>query len=383
MNKNIIAFWILIISFFGVLFGYTLVFAGNLGEIDFKLSNNIFSDSLNLNKNRVIIRSRENLSDLKISGDCSVSGKLIEKSLNYYVFEIFLTEEKCDKKTINVTFDNGDLLLNTSFNLTTSDDLYDTYLDYSTEKLQKYLKSIKIGTDKLSSYNTYNKITHIDKYDFLEKNRKLLELKYMESFINDIITKRAGKYAVPIKGSKVTTESNKLPNTGRPYRAAYTDGVHEGWDFPAPFGETVLSLDYGVIVRVVDKFDYSNLDKIKYNGDLTDDDKAKNLDILRGKQVWVKTMKGDVAFYSHLNEIYSNIKVGDLVFKGQALGTVGITGVPDKNYTDYHLHIEVRQNPYNDTRKVGYSDDEYMNWDWYFKGKSEKYILENQNNIFE
>lgn len=383
MNKNIIAFWVLIISFFGILFWYTLVFAWNLWEIDFKLSNNIFSDSLNLNKNRVIIKSRENLSNLEITWDCSASWKLIEKSLNYYVFEIFLAEEKCDKKVVNVTFNNWDLLLNTSFNITTSDDLYDIYLDYSTEKLKKYLSSIKIWTDKLSSYEKYNKSIHIDKYDFLEKNRKLSELKYMESFISDIIAKRSQKYAVPIKWSKVTTEANKLPNTWRPYRAAYTDWVHEWWDFPAPFGETVLSLDYWVVVRIIDNFDYSNLDKIKYTWDLSDYDKAKNLDILRWKQVWVKTMKWDVAFYSHLNEIYSNIKVWDLVFKWQALWTVGITWVPDKNYTDYHLHIEVRQNPYNDTRKVWYSDEEYMNWDWYFKWKSEKYILENQNNIFE
>ena len=87
MNKNIVSFWILIISFLSIWFWYTLVFAWNLWEIDFKLSNNIFFDSLKLNKNRVIIKSRENLSDLKIIWDCSVSWKLIEKSLNYYYNE--------------------------------------------------------------------------------------------------------------------------------------------------------------------------------------------------------------------------------------------------------------------------------------------------------
>ncbi|MDD2907862.1 MAG: M23 family metallopeptidase [Candidatus Gracilibacteria bacterium] len=383
INKNLVGIWILIISFLSVCFGYTLVFAGNIGEIKFKLSNNIFFDSLNLSKNMVIIESRENLSNLKISGDCSVTGKMVEHNANFYVFELFLADEKCDKKTINAVFSKGDLLLNASFNLTTPGNLYNTYLDFSSEKLEKYLKSIEVGITKLSSYSSYNKTIHKDKYDFLDKNRNLQELMYMKTFISDILSKRNLKYAVPIKGSNLPTLSSKMPNVPRPYRSEYTSGIHEGWDFDADYGETVVSIDYGIVVRVIDNFSFADLDKLKTTGELTKDDKVKNLDILRGNQVWIKTMRGDVVFYSHLSEVYSNIKVGDVVFKGQALGAVGITGVPDKNYTDYHVHVEFRENPHNDTRKTSYSIDEYMNWDWYFKGKSEKYILENEYNIFE
>jgi hypothetical protein len=35
----------------------------------------------------------------------------------------------------------------------------------------------------------------------------------------------------------------------------------------------------------------------------------KNLDVLRGKQVWLKTLKGDVVFYSHLAEVDISLRV--------------------------------------------------------------------------
>jgi hypothetical protein len=38
------------------------------------------------------------------------------------------------------------------------------------------------------------------------------------------------------------------------------------------------------------------------------------------------------------------------------------------------------KNPYDNKKKYSFLD--YMKWDWYFKGKSLKYVLEHQNNIF-
>ncbi|MDD3793195.1 MAG: M23 family metallopeptidase [Candidatus Gracilibacteria bacterium] len=383
MNKKLVSFWILIVSFFSIGFGYSLVFAGNLGEIEFKLSNNLFIDSLNLNKNRVIIKSRENLENVVISGDCGINGKFVQKGGNSYIFDVFLLDKNCDKKKINIFFIKDGLEIQTSFNLTKNVELYSKYIDYSNERLNLYLSSLDQAIKLLEPFSSYNKNLHLDKYNYLSKNRNLSELQYMHNFISDILKKREQKYFIPLKGVNLTTISSKLPNSARPYRSEYTDGVHEGWDFDGDFGETVVSLDYGIVVRIVNDFTFSDLDKIKMGNNLTKNDKVKNLDILRGNQVWIKTMKGDVAFYSHLDKVYSNIKVGDMVFRGQALGNIGISGVPDKNYTDYHLHMELRKNPYNDIRKIPYSIDEYMSWDWYFKGENEKYILENQYNIFQ
>jgi hypothetical protein len=205
----------------------------------------------------------------------------------------------------------------------------------------------------------------------------------MHNFISDLLDKREQAYFIPIKWANLTTISSKLPNAPRPYRVDYTDWIHEWWDFDTIFWETVVSLDYWIVIRIVNDFVFSDLDKIKKWTDLSKNDKIKNLDILRWNQIWIKTMKWDIAFYSHLDKVYSNIKVWDMVFRWQALWSVWISWVPDKNYKDFHLHIELRKNPYNDNRKIPYSIDEYMSWDWYFKWKNEKYILENQYNIFQ
>lgn len=54
-------------------------------------------------------------------------------------------------------------------------------------------------------------------------------------------------------------------------------------------------------------FEWSDFSNIVYGDNLSEEQELKNLDILRGNQVWIKTMKGDVAFYSHLSSIPENI----------------------------------------------------------------------------
>ena len=64
-----------------------------------------------------------------------------------------------------------------------------------------------------------------------------------------------------------------------------------------------MALDDGIIVRVVDEFSSQDFSRIVYGENLSEMQELKNLDVLRGKQVWLKTMKGDVVFYSHLAEV--------------------------------------------------------------------------------
>jgi len=56
--------------------------------------------------------------------------------------------------------------------------------------------------------------------------------------------------------------------------------------------------------------------------------------------------------------------------------------VPEKEYKDYHLHFAIHKNPYNKVRAGKYDIEDYMKWDWYYKGESKEHILENQRNIF-
>jgi hypothetical protein len=202
------------------------------------------------------------------------------------------------------------------------------------------------------------------------------------NFIENILLKREQKYLIPVKWISMPTKSSRLPNSGRPYRAWYTDWVHGWWDFYTNFWDTVQAIDYWIVVRIVKNFQYSDIWQVKETWKLTQLDKMWNLDILRWNQVWIKTMKWDVTFYAHLNEVFDNIKEWDIIFKWQPLWTVWISWVPDQDYTDYHLHLELHKNPYL-KHKNPYTFEDYLAWDWYFKWESEKYILEHQDEIFE
>jgi murein DD-endopeptidase MepM/ murein hydrolase activator NlpD len=56
-----------------------------------------------------------------------------------------------------------------------------------------------------------------------------------------------------------------------------------------------------------------------------------------GKLVLVKHDGGIISAYAHLGEI--NVREGDLVDAGQAIGTVGLTGRVDQP----QLHFEIRR----------------------------------------
>ncbi len=308
MNKKIISFSVIFISFFSVVFWFSLVFAWSLWEIKFKLSNNLFLDSIKLNQSKVIIKSREDLTNVNISWECWVKWKISDINKNVYVFDIFILDKTCNKNKIVVTFEKDDLKLTTYFNPTTWYELYSDFLDYSDEKLNNRLNIIDKGLKNLSYYEKYDKNSGDDFFEYLKNNRKLEELKYIKKFISNILEKRKDKYIVPINWSEISTQLNKLPNTWRPYRASYTDWIHHWWDFDSNFWDTVLSLDYWIVIRVVDEFTDYDFTRIKYWEDITEMDRLNNLDILRGKQVWIKTMKWDVAFYSHLDNIFGNIK---------------------------------------------------------------------------
>lgn len=383
MNKKIISLWILLLSFFSIWFWYSLVFAWNSTNIDFVSSNNIFLDSLTLNKTRVIIRSRENIEDIKVSWDCSVSSRFINKNTNIYAFDLSFLDKNCNLNSINVLFQKWDINLNLNLNIYSRLRLYNDFLDFSDDRISRQVLDLQKWINILSKdYKTYNPWINKNVYDFTRSNRRLLELEYMNHFLEDILNKRLEKYSIPVKNGEMTTVASKLPNAWRPYRADYTDWIHEWWDFDTKFWDKVYSLDHWVVIRIVDNFKWEDFNRIVRWNSLSELQKMRNLDILRWNQVWIKTMKWDVAFYSHLDEVFSNLSVWDIVIKWQPLWTVGISWVPDKSYNDYHLHLELRKNPY-ENKKINYSFDDYMSWDWYFKWKNRDYIINNQNNIFE
>ncbi|MFK7779528.1 MAG: M23 family metallopeptidase [Candidatus Gracilibacteria bacterium] len=388
MNKKLIFTGFISIMIFSLLFGYSLVFAGTgifdtTTNVVFKLSENIYLDSLELKNTKILFKSGEDLDNYKIKSECNIFSKLTHSKGDFYMFDLKFFDNNCTNSNFILVDENSEIKSKFTLNLVKENDLLSKLFDLKTTRLVQ-LKNIldkKVLTN--SKYDKYDKEVEENYYTYLEKNRSLKEAIYSLGIITNIIEKRQEKYIVPVLGRKMPTTSAKIPNSSRTYRNDYTDGIHHGWDIDGNFGEQVIALDEGIIVRVVDEFDFSDLNIIKRGNNLTYDEKVRNLDILRGNQVWIKTTSGDVVMYSHLNDIFSNIEIGESIRKGQPLGTIGITGVPDKNYTDFHLHFVVHKNPFI-TEKVGsYDIDDYMKWDWAFKGETTAYIIENQGKYFQ
>ena len=386
MTKKSIFVSIFIIIF-SVIFWYSLVYwVDDFFEekiyIDFKLSNNIFPDSLYLRKTKIIFYSDLDLSNYKVEWNCNVFSKFISKKEDIYSFDLTFLNDSCKEKDLFLKNVENQKVLKIDFNFFSEFSLYSKLINYKTEELQNIFEKLDKEKKEFLKYNKFDKNWEIHYYEFLKKNRYLNEVIYNQNLIKSIINSRNKKYLIPVKWKKIPTRSAKLPNSRRPYRAWYTDWIHHWWDFDWDFWEQVLSIDDWIIVRVVPDFVFSNLDKIKKTKNLTEIEELKNLDILRWKQVWLKTMKWDVAFYSHLNDIFSNIKEWTIVRKWQPIWTIWITWVPDKNYTDYHLHLPVHKNPFL-KKSWKYDIEDYMKWSWYFKGKDIKFILKNQWKIFK
>lgn len=355
--SSIIALWV----------WYGLVFAWpSTKDTLTSYSKNIFLDSLELSSNKIVLTTVDSPSNFSVFWDCSTTWKYISSNWNNHIFSIFVWDKNCNKKEIEVFFKNSKKNLITSLSVIKNYDLYSKYLDYSTEDIKNVLEVITFR-----------------KKELLWKNHRLfLELEYLEIFLNNIIEKRKEKYVTPVVWIKLPTRQTKVPNSLRPYRSSYTDGIHQWWDFDAPKMTNSVAIDDGIVIRVVRWFTPSNFSKIQ-RSNLTPEIKMKNLDILRWNQVWLKTMKWDVAFYSHFEEISSEIKIWDVLKKGDIIWKIWATWVPEEWYSDFHMHIEIYKNPFIKEKAWNYTFSDIMFWDWYFKWKTPDYIIKNQNKIFK
>lgn len=388
MNTKSIITSIISIIIFSLLFGYTLVYAwtwmfNNNTKIVFKLSENVFLDSSSLNKTELMFNSWNDLTKYKIKSECDIFSQIKYKKWDYYLFEIKFFNNKCDNNNLVLVNEKNEIEKSFTLNIVKEYNALSNLLDMKTSKLVSFQNTLNKKVKLYSKFEEYNPVIEENYYKFLEKNRILNESIYNADLVNNIIKKRNEKYIIPVEWKVVSTKLNKIPNAWRPYREDYTDGIHHGWDIDANVWETVLALDDSIVIRVVDGFTFSDLNKIKYWENLTYLEKLWNLDTLRWNQVWLKTMKWDVAFYSHLDQIFVNVKEWEVIKKWQPIWTVWITWVPDKDYTDSHLHLPIHMNPFDESKAWNYTYEDYMTWDWSFKWKSISYILENQSNIFE
>jgi len=154
----------------------------------------------------------------------------------------------------------------------------------------------------------------------------------------------------PIPGAKISTRDSHLPGAPRPYRS----GTHEGLDYyngycgvEIYFGAPVYTAAEGTVVRV--DHDYQELtrekrEKILRHVKSLGYTPEKELDILRGRQVWILHRERVLTCYAHLDEVNEAFAVGDKVSRGDVLGTIGNSATSadvDGTQEDAHLHFEI------------------------------------------
>ena len=388
MHRKPILLSLFISLFFVICFWYSLAIAApNLLSFDTKIiyqeSENIFLDSGTLNSFQMVIKSSKDLSWAEIiAPTCDIFSEIKTTQGKNYVYDIkFFNDPLCQTKSINILHENENIY-SIPVSIVTESSLISTLTDYSDKKLQKTLSALK---KQITRYDRSFESEWTTDAESIQQKRKWSELNYTSNIVENIVKKRAQKYLVPVEWYTINEShpSSKIPNALRPYRSSYTDGIHHGWDVGSQLWQEVRSIDDWVVVRVVSEFDWSDFDNIVYRDDATEEQQTNNLDILRWKQVWIKTSRWDIVLYAHLDDIYAHIAEWSVVRKWEPIGTIWITGVPDKNYDDYHLHFSIHKNPHNDAMAGKYTLEDYLSWDWYYKWASKEEVYYGQSELFE
>ncbi len=154
---------------------------------------------------------------------------------------------------------------------------------------------------------------------------------------------------MPIVGARVPQNPMYLPNSPRNYRL----GQSQGFDFYSDdagvtiaYGTPVIASDDATVIRVdIEHEELSSekwdelLAEVGVNG-ATDE----QLDILRGRQIWLETQNGKTLRYAHLSGVRNGIEVGQKVYRGQVIGYVGNSGTDNAVKGDAkgaRLHFEI------------------------------------------
>lgn len=364
--------------------GYSIAFASaDLVVFEKILTKHVFSSSSHLNATVVTYKSSRDISEFQVSSACDIVSRWVQHQSNHYSFHITYTDPSCWDDAIWLEDNAATIIPGTFTQLQVHSDfeLYNRFTDYSDEDLALLRKNLAKKMQPLEIFAQYQAGSTQEKYDFYSKKILYHQLAYQANIIANIEAYRASAYTIPVEWKQISTQHSKLPNAARPYRDAYTDGIHHGWDINGDLWTPTIALDRSLVIRVVDGFTDADFQRLKTSGYISQDDEFTNLDILRWNQVWLKTMKGDIVFYSHLQDV--DVAFWDILDVWDPVGTIGASWVPDSNYTDYHLHFPIHKNPYIRERAGSYSYDEVMRWDWYFKWKSTDYIRVHQNEVFK
>lgn len=378
---------------------YNISFSENISELltkpEIKIlstsNKNIYTKNNWLNNIVLFVKTTKNVDEISINSTCDITSKLIlnkewDKN-NLLIYRVHFPKE-CNDNIITIKNEKNNL---TDFARINFFDYNQTLFNYLDEKIE----NLKIKKENLEKENSsiLEQVKKIKENTQEEQNKDSIIIKYTKltglyykKEINDlnleildkIQKNNTDEFIIPVKWAKIPSKLNAIPWAGRPYRLDTTDGIHHWWDVFWPLGKEILASTNWVIVRIKNNFSWQDFDKLK-KWELNEEDKAINLDIFRGNQVWLKTFNWDVIIYSHLSEVNNNLNVGDVIKIWTYLWKIWISWVPDKEYKNYHLHMEIQKNPKNKTNN---SLSDIMKWNYWWKWMATKDILKNGVKFF-
>ena len=147
-----------------------------------------------------------------------------------------------------------------------------------------------------------------------EIDRSVLKTEILTDAVSEIVlqgtlerppTASFGEYIWPVAGT--------VSSGFGPRRVSVGSSNHQGIDIAAPAGTHVYAADGGEVIFTGWNGGFGNLVKIRHDN-------------------------GHVTYYAHLSSI--DVATGQLVYRGQFIGRVGMTGTASGN----HLHFEIRIN---------------------------------------
>lgn len=162
---------------------------------------------------------------------------------------------------------------------------------------------------------------------------------------------RLADLRMPIVGASLPAADRLLPGASRDYRF----GVHQGFDMyegqigvPTGYGGPVVAAKAGTVARA--DLDYVEMTPQQYAEAIATSRAAgttppRELDLLRGRQVWIDHGQGVLTRYAHLASIAPGIEVGTAVAGGDIVGFIGNSGMEDAtkgSHAGAHLHFELR-----------------------------------------
>ena len=344
----------------------------------------VYLDDERLRSLIVVFSSESNLANYDIHSSCNTTSQHKFSYRNLHFFYLTYLEDTCDNPTIALKNNNAIISRSLgSLNFSTKSQELSVLLDYSDARLSSLDAELARRLRPVGIFRNYRQDLVLETLPDHFKKYQALELQYKRSLIFYIQNGRTQKYISPVPWFHITRQANKIPNAGRPYRAGYTDGIHHGWDIDAPLGTPVVALDDGIIIRITDGFTSEDFKRIVYGNTLSYETQLENLDILRGNQVWHKTLKWELIFYSHLQDVSDELEDGMFIEQWTYIGTVGITWVPVDDYDDYHLHFDVKIPPFTVWKEWTYTLMDYMKWPWSGKWQSQEQVFWLIDSMFE